>query len=193
LLRAVYLLLREVTAPRQPVLVLEIEKQQQAILQQAALPTTKSNLSDPPMDSPHIAPPYMVGVPVAQYNPPGKAPSVPKPTPIPHEPSRMFANPILTGFNPEPSITRVGEDFFMTTATFEYFPGLPIYHSNDLLNWELVGHALTRRNQLDLGAVESGAEIRAPTLRHMNGIFYLTACKWDLLRAPGKECYDWLE
>ena len=84
----------------------------------------------------YIAPPYMVGVPVAQYNPPDKAPSVTKTT---SEPSCIFTNPVFAGFNPEPSITRFGEDFFMTTATCEYFPGLPIYHSDDLLNWELVG------------------------------------------------------
>jgi len=71
----------------------------------------------------YIAPPYMVGVPVAQYNPPDKVPSVTEATSVPHEPSRIFINPVLAGFNPEPSITRFGEDFFMTTATCEYFPG----------------------------------------------------------------------
>lgn len=124
----------------------------------------------------------MVGVPVAQPKPPAAAPSVPKPIHIPDERSRIFANPILTGFNPEPSITRVGEDFFMTTATFEYFSGLPIYHSNDLVNWELVGHALTWTSQLDLGNVEPGAEIRAPTFRYVDGVFYLAACRWG--RSP---------
>jgi beta-xylosidase len=121
----------------------------------------------------------MVGVPVAQAKPPAAASSVPKPIHISDEPSRIFANPILTGFNPEPSITRVGEDIFMTTASFGYFPGQPNYHSNDLVNWELVVHALTRRTQLNLGNVEPGAGIRTPTFRYVNGVFYLAACIWD--------------
>lgn len=53
-----------------------------------------------------------------------------------------FKNPILTGMNPDPSICRVGDDFYLVTSTFEYFPGLPIYHSKDLINWKMIGHAL---------------------------------------------------
>lgn len=53
-----------------------------------------------------------------------------------------FKNPILTGMNPDPSICRVGDDFYMVTSTFEYFPGLPVYHSKDLVNWKLLGYAL---------------------------------------------------
>ena len=64
-----------------------------------------------------------------------------------------FMNPILPGFNPDPSIARAGKDFFLTTSTFEYFPGLPIYHSKDLINWNLIGHALTRRSQLEMRTV----------------------------------------
>ncbi|KAF7550223.1 hypothetical protein G7Z17_g5857 [Cylindrodendrum hubeiense] len=51
-----------------------------------------------------------------------------------------FVNPIIPGFNPDPSICRVGEDFFLVTSSFEYFPGIPIYHSKDLLDWKLIGH-----------------------------------------------------
>ena len=99
-----------------------------------------------------------------------------------------FMNPILTGFNPDPSVARAGKDFFLATSTFEYFPGLPIYHSQDLATWTLIGHALTRRSQLDMRTVEPGAGIWAPTLRWRkneggeNGRFYLTTCKWDRYR-----------
>lgn len=99
-------------------------------------------------------------------------------------------NPILAGFNPDPSIARAGKDFFLTTSSFEYFPGLPIYHSCDLVNWKLIGHALTRRSQLEMRTVEPGAGIWAPTLRFRahkgggkgGGRFYLACCKWDRYR-----------
>lgn len=87
-------------------------------------------------------------------------------------------NPILSGFNPDPSIVRVGEDYYLTTSTFEYFPGLPIYHSKDLVTWTLIGHALTRPSQLNLRTGEPGSGIWAPTLRYRNGVFYVTSCLW---------------
>ena len=57
---------------------------------------------------------------------------------------KTFRNPIITGMNPDPSICRVGDDFYLVTSTFEYFPGLPVYHSKDLVHWKLIGHALSR-------------------------------------------------
>lgn len=95
-----------------------------------------------------------------------------------------FTNPVITGFNPDPSIIRIDNDFYLTTSTFEYFPGLPIYHSTDLLNWELIGHALTRRSQLDMRTVEPSAGIWAPTLRYraVEKRFYLATAKWDRYR-----------
>lgn len=107
--------------------------------------------------------------------------------------SLQFKNPIISGFNPDPSIARVGEDYFLTTSTFEYFPGLPIYHSRDLINWNLIGHALTRRSQLDLRTVEPGGGIWAPTLRWrqdaggQNGRFYLATCMWSRYRPKTDE------
>ena len=56
----------------------------------------------------------------------------------------QYQNPILPGFHPDPSICRVGDDFYLVTSSFEYFPGLPIYHSRDLVHWEQIGHCLTR-------------------------------------------------
>ena len=59
-------------------------------------------------------------------------------------------NPILKGFYPDPSICRVGEDYYLVTSTFEYFPGIPVFHSRDLVNWRQIGNALDRPSQLPL-------------------------------------------
>ncbi len=75
--------------------------------------------------------------------------------------------------HPDPTVCRVGRDFYLACSSFEYFPGVPLYHSRDLVHWRLVGHALTRRSQLDLAGVRSSGEIFAPTLRHHDGTFYL--------------------
>jgi hypothetical protein len=82
-------------------------------------------------------------------------------------------NPIIPGFNPDPSICCVGADFFVATSTFEFFPGVPIYHSTDLINWRLLGHALNRASQLNMRAVPFSGGIWAPTLRHHEGRFYM--------------------
>ena len=83
-----------------------------------------------------------------------------------------FNNPILTGMNPDPTICRVGDDFYLMTSTFEYYPGLPVYHSKDLVNWKLIGHALSTPQSNPLkGAGTSGGQY-APTLRYHDGVFY---------------------
>lgn len=61
-----------------------------------------------------------------------------------------FTNPLLPGFNPDPSILRVGDDYYLATSTFEFYPGIPIYRSTDLVNWKLVSHALNRPENLPL-------------------------------------------
>src|ERR1035437_9944378 len=61
-----------------------------------------------------------------------------------------FNNPILRGMNPDPSICRVGDDYYLVTSTFEYFPGLPIYQSKDLVHWKMIGYVLTTPTQLPL-------------------------------------------
>lgn len=61
-----------------------------------------------------------------------------------------FTNPLLPGFNPDPSILRVGSDYYLATSTFEFYPGIPIYKSQDLVNWELVSHALNQPENLPL-------------------------------------------
>lgn len=88
-----------------------------------------------------------------------------------------LVNPILPGFHPDPSVVRVGGDYFLATSTFEYFPGVPIYHSTNLAEWALIGHALTRPSQLRAVGSEAGGGIWAPTLRYHRGNFYMaTAC-----------------
>lgn len=85
-----------------------------------------------------------------------------------------YQNPIIKGFNPDPSICRVGEDFYLVTSTFEFFPGVPIYHSKNLVNWELIGHCLTRDTQLPLGGAVVSKGIYAPTIRYHDGTFFMT-------------------
>lgn len=84
-----------------------------------------------------------------------------------------FTNPIIPGFHPDPSICRVGDDFYLVNSTFQYFPGVPIYHSRDLVNWEQVGNVLTRPSQLQLPGATSWHGIYAPTLRYNDGVYYM--------------------
>lgn len=72
-----------------------------------------------------------------------------------------FTNPLLPGFNPDPSILRVGDDYYLATSTFEFYPGIPIYKSKDLVNWELASHALNRPENLPLygTAANEGTDI----------------------------------
>lgn len=90
-----------------------------------------------------------------------------------------FHNPILTGFYPDPSICRVGEDYYLTHSTFAYFPGLPIFHSKDLVNWELIGHAIDRPDQLDYDGLGVSRGIFAPAITHHEGTFYLVGTMVD--------------
>ena len=96
--------------------------------------------------------------------------------------SHTFENPVIRGFNPDPTVCVVPASgdtpttYFLSTSTFEFFPGCPIYSSTDLLNWTLIGHALSRRSQIDLRTVEPGAGAWASTLRYRpeEKRFYLT-------------------
>jgi alpha-N-arabinofuranosidase len=84
-----------------------------------------------------------------------------------------FENPVLTGFHADPSICRAGDDYYLVCSSFEYFPGVPIYHSKDLVNWQHIGHCLTRKSQLPLDKMRASGGIFAPTLRHHNGKFFM--------------------
>lgn len=88
-------------------------------------------------------------------------------------PMATIHNPVLPGFHPDPSFVRVGDDYYLANSTFEWFPGVPIHHSRDLVNWRLVGHALTRQSQLDLRGVADSGGVWAPSLSHADGRFWL--------------------
>ncbi len=85
-----------------------------------------------------------------------------------------YRNPILPGCYPDPSVCRVGDDYYLVNSSFEFFPGVPIFHSRDLVRWRQIGHCLDRPSQLPLKGVDSSCGIYAPTLRHHDGVFYMT-------------------
>lgn len=84
-----------------------------------------------------------------------------------------FRNPILTGFYPDPSICQVGEDYYLVNSTFSYFPGLPIFHSKDLVNWTQIGNAIDRPEQLTYDGLRVSMGIFAPAISYHDGLFYL--------------------
>lgn len=82
-------------------------------------------------------------------------------------------NPILSGFYPDPSICRAGDDFYIVNSSFVYAPGVPIFHSKDLVHWEQIGNVLDREEQLRVEKSEISRGIFAPTIRYHEGIFYM--------------------
>src|ERR1043165_3808917 len=88
-------------------------------------------------------------------------------------PDAGFDEPVIAGMAPDPSVCRVGDDYYLVTSTFEYFPGVPVYHSKDLIHWRLIGHALARASQLPLVRLTRNGGIWATTIRHHDGLFYM--------------------
>ena len=85
-------------------------------------------------------------------------------------------NPVVRGFCPDPSICRVGRDYYLCVSSYEYFPGIPIYHSRDLVNWEQIGNCVQRAEEFPaLKTTKDSGGVWAPTLRYENGTFYVTA------------------
>ncbi len=82
-------------------------------------------------------------------------------------------NPVIAGCHPDPSICRVGEDYYLVTSSFAYFPGLPVHRSRDLVRWELVGHVLADPDHVDLDGLDVSDGVWAPTIRHHDGLFYV--------------------
>lgn len=85
-------------------------------------------------------------------------------------------HPILCGFNPDPSICKVEDIYYLVTSTFEFFPGLPIYASTDLITWELVSHVVYRQDQFSFDKMGASRGLFAPTIRFHKGTFYVTVC-----------------
>ena len=88
-------------------------------------------------------------------------------------------NPILPGFYPDPSIVKVGEDYYLVNSTFVYFPGIPILHSKDLMNWRQIGNAIDRTSQMDFMGEQISRGLFAPAINYHNGIFYITCTDID--------------
>jgi len=84
-----------------------------------------------------------------------------------------YRNPILTGFYPDPSLTRVGDDYYLVNSTFAYFPGLPIFHSRDLVSWTQIGNAIDRPSQLKFDGLGLSRAVFAPSISERDGVFYI--------------------
>ena len=84
-----------------------------------------------------------------------------------------YTNPVIPGFYPDPSICRVDSDFYLVNSSFQFFPGVPLWHSRDLVNWEQIGNVLNRPSQLPLGEANAWLGIYAPTIRYNDGTFYM--------------------
>ncbi len=102
----------------------------------------------------------------------------------------MIHNPILPGFNPDPSICRVGEDYYIATSTFEWYPGVQIHHSRDLVNWRLVTRPLDRAAQLDMRGNPDSGGVWAPCLSHADGRFWLVYTDVKRLDGSFKDAHN---
>lgn len=87
--------------------------------------------------------------------------------------------PVIPGFFPDPSVCRVGEDYYLVNSSFEYAPGIPIWHSRDLREWTQLGNVLTRESQFPAGVSEASRGIYAPTIRHRDGTFFVVGTNVD--------------
>lgn len=103
-----------------------------------------------------------------------------------------ITNPVLAGFSPDPSILRVGNDYYIATSTFEWFPGVQIHHSRDLVHWKLIARPLNRISQLDMRGNPCSGGIWAPCLSYDNGIFYLIYTDVKYFDGTFSDCYNYL-
>jgi xylan 1,4-beta-xylosidase len=106
-----------------------------------------------------------------------------------------YRNPILQGFYPDPSIERVGRDYYLVNSSFAYFPGLPVFHSRDLVSWTQIGNAIDRPSQFDFKQIGLSRGIFAPDLSHHGGIFYLAGtcvdCGGNFVMTAQKPAGPW--
>ncbi|NLM00639.1 MAG: glycoside hydrolase family 43 protein [Treponema sp.] len=89
--------------------------------------------------------------------------------------SKIYKNPVQRGFFPDPSVVRLGEDYYMVNSSFQYFPAIPISHSKDMVHWRIIGHAITNNDYLDLSDIRNSHGIWAPDISYHNGKFYIFA------------------
>ncbi|WP_336776058.1 glycoside hydrolase family 43 protein [Paenibacillus sp. MMO-58] len=103
-----------------------------------------------------------------------------------------ITNPILPGFNPDPCICRVGEDYYIAVSTFEWFPGVGIYHSKDLKNWRLASRPLNRLSQLNMMGNPDSGGIWAPQLSYSDNQFWLIYTDVKVVEGQWKDCHNYL-
>lgn len=101
----------------------------------------------------------------------------------------MYSNPVIPGYYPDPSVCRVDKDYYLVTSSNEYFPGVPIFHSRDLVHWQQIGYCLTRTSQVPLYKCASSQGIFAPTIRYHDGIFYVITTN----TSTGGNFYVWTD
>ena len=85
----------------------------------------------------------------------------------------VFHNPVISGFHPDPSVCRVGNDYYLAVSSFAYLPGIPLFHSTNLTDWEPIGHVFDRPGMVDLSGLDVSDGLWAPTIRHHRGLFYV--------------------
>ncbi len=104
----------------------------------------------------------------------------------------MLENPVIRGFNADPSFCRVDEDYYIATSTFEWYPGVQIHHSRDLVNWRLVARPLRRARQLDMRGNPDSCGIWAPCLSHADGRFWLVYTDVKRLDGAFKDAHNYI-
>ncbi len=104
----------------------------------------------------------------------------------------MLVNPVIRGFNADPSFCRVGEDYYIATSTFEWYPGVQIHHSRDLVNWTLVSRPLRRASQLDMRGNPDSCGIWAPCLSWADGRFWLVYTDVKRLDGAFKDAHNYI-
>ncbi|RYF09430.1 MAG: glycoside hydrolase family 43 protein, partial [Flavobacteriales bacterium] len=90
-----------------------------------------------------------------------------------------FTNPIMAGFYPDPSVTKVGEDYYLVNSTFAYFPGIPVFHSKDLKNWKQIGSVIDRPSQMTFFGDQTSRGLFAPSINFYKGTYYMTCTNID--------------
>lgn len=104
----------------------------------------------------------------------------------------LIKNPVLRGFNPDPSVIRVGDDYYIATSTFEWFPGVQIHHSRDLVHWNLLTRPLNRLSQLGMKGIPDSCGVWAPCLTHHGETFYLVYCNVHSFDGVWKDTHNYL-
>ena len=87
--------------------------------------------------------------------------------------AQEYRNPIIPGYHPDPSVCRVGDTFYLVNSSFQYFPGVPIFQSKDMVHWQQIGNVLDRKSQVNLEGANSWGGIYAPTIRYHQGTYYM--------------------